>query len=123
MIVCVVALLLAHYVDRAAAIGLLIVGALALVSVEMLASMGEWIASMELAPAEHRGSYLSVYSLGNSLQDAIAPTVITSVLLLGAAWLWPILGALACTGMMISATLARSGTTPDNPGAVVAGAD
>jgi Na+/melibiose symporter-like transporter len=125
MVLCSAVFLLAHYADRAAAIGLLVIGALGLVGVEMLASASEWITSMELAPAEHRGSYLSTYSLGNSLQDAVAPTVTTSALLLGAVYLWPLLGVLACSGMLASSAVANAGdpSADTEPGLAVAGAD
>jgi MFS family permease len=78
----------------------------------MFASAGEWVTSMELAPPASRGSYLSIFSLGNSLQDAIGPTFITVVLLLGAAWLWPLLAALVCAGMLSSAVIAGRTTIP-----------
>ncbi|MFT3864461.1 MAG: MFS transporter [Solirubrobacterales bacterium] len=110
---CAAAFLAAHYVDRSAAILLLVLGALAHVGVEMFASAGEWVTSMELAPADHRGSYLSVFSLGNSLQDALGPTFVTVVLLLGAAWLWPTLAALVWAGTLASAAIASgSGRRP-----------
>jgi hypothetical protein len=44
-----------------------------------------------------------VFSFGSSLQDALGPTIVTSLLLLGAAWLWPVLAALVCTGTLATA--------------------
>jgi MFS family permease len=109
MILCAAAYLAAHYVGTAAAIALLVCGAAAHTGVEMLASAGEWVASIELADPEYRGTYLSVFSLGNSLQDALGPTIITSLLLLGSAWLWPVLAVLVATGTLVTAAIAHRG--------------
>jgi hypothetical protein len=112
MLICAAAYLAAHYVGETAAITLLIVGILLHTGVEMLTSAGEWVASIELADDAHRGTYLSVFSLGSSLQDAIGPTIVTSVLVLGTAWLWPVLAALVGTGTLLTSTIARRTAVP-----------
>jgi hypothetical protein len=105
MVLCAAAYLAAHYVGEVAAIALLAIGLVLHTGTEMFTSAGEWIASIELADDAHRGKYLSVFGLGNSLQDALGPTIVTSVLLLGTAWLWPLIAALVCTGTVLTAAL------------------
>lgn len=107
MALCAGVYLAAHYVGEAAAVALLAVGIGLHTATEIFTSAGEWIASVELADDAHRGSYLSVYSLGNSLQDALGPTVVTSLLLLGGVWMWPVLAA--CVGVGTLATAAVVG--------------
>jgi hypothetical protein len=113
MVVCGTAYLAAHYVGEGAAIALLVIGLILHTATEMLASAGEWLVSIELADDAHRGKYLSVFSLGGSLQDALGPTIVTAVLSLGSAWLWPTLAALVCTGTMLSAAVARRSVLPE----------
>jgi MFS family permease len=107
MIPCAGAYLLAHYVSEPAASALLIAGLLAHTVVEMLASAGEWVVSVELADPTYRGTYLSVFNLGNSLQSAVGPVIVTAVLELGNVGLWPLLAALICTGALGTAVIAR----------------
>jgi MFS family permease len=105
MLLCAGAYLAAHYVGTGPAIALLVVGLVLHTITEMLASAGEWIASMELADDAHRGSYLSVFSLGSALQGALGPTLVTSVLALGGVWLWPALAAAVGVGSLLAASL------------------
>jgi hypothetical protein len=58
------AYLVAHYLGEVAAIVLLAAGLVLHTATEMLTSAGEWLVSIELADDEHRGKYLSVFSLG-----------------------------------------------------------
>jgi MFS family permease len=113
MVICGAAYLAAHYVGEAAAIVLLVIGVILHTGTEMLASAGEWLVSIELADDAHRGKYLSVFSLGSSLQDALGPTIVTSVLSLGSAWLWPTLAVLVATGTMLSAAVATRAALPE----------
>ena len=101
------AYLASHYVGEIAAVALLVMGLLLHTTTEMFASAGEWTASIELSDDAHRGQYLSVFSLGSSLQDALGPTVITAVLALGTVWLWPVLAAVVSTGALLTASLTR----------------
>jgi hypothetical protein len=82
-----------------------VVGLLLHTATEMFASAGEWTASVELADDAHRGKYLSVYRLGYSVQDTLAPLVVTSLLALGTVWLWPALAVLVCSGAIASAAV------------------
>ena len=111
------AYLAAHYVNEPFAIALLAAGLLPHTLTEMLASAGEWTASIELADDAHRGQYLSVFSLGSSLQDALGPTLVTALLALSTAALWPVLAATVSAGGLLTASLtsrARA-TLPDGP--------
>lgn len=112
MVMCAAAYLAAHYVGEGAAIVLLVGGILLHTGVEMLTSAGAWVASIELADDAHRGAYLSVFSLGNSLQGAVGPTIVTSLLLLGTPCLWPVLAALVCTGTLLTSMIARRVPVP-----------
>ncbi len=107
MAVSAAAYLAARSVGEIPAIGLLIVGVVAHTSAEMFASAGQWTVSIDLAEERHRGQYLAVFSLGAALEGAIGPVVVTSLLRLGAVWLWPALAALIATGALLTATLAR----------------
>lgn len=106
MAVCAVVYLCAHYVGEAAAVVLLVVALLLHTATEMFVSAGEWTASIELADAAHRGKYLSIYRLGYSVQDALAPLIVTSLLAIGSVWLWPVLAVAVCGGALASAVIA-----------------
>jgi MFS family permease len=117
---CAAAYLAAHYVDATAAVVLLVIGLLLHTATEMFASAGEWTASVELADDAHRGKYLSVYRLGYSVQDTLAPLVVTSLLALGTLWLWPALAVLVCGGAIATAAV-TSRITVDEPPPSIAG--
>jgi MFS family permease len=104
------AYLAAHYAGAAVAVVLLTVGLVLHTGTEMLASAGEWAVSIDFADRAHRGIYLSVFSVGSSLQDALGPTIVTSVLLLGAVWLWPVLVIVVCTGCLLTAAIVGRAT-------------
>lgn len=113
MIFYAAAYLAAHYVGEFPAIALLVAGLALHTGTEMLVSAGEWVVSIELADDAHRGKYLSVFGVGGSLQDALGPTIITSLLLLGNVWLWPTLAALTAVGAIGTATVARRSAARD----------
>jgi MFS family permease len=105
MAVCATTYLAAHYVGEAAAVILLILGLLLHTAAEMFVSAGEWTASVAFADHAHRGTYLAVYRLGYSIQDALAPLVITALLALGTVWVWPVLALAVCGGALASAAI------------------
>ncbi len=113
---CAAAYLSAHYVGAAAAVALLVVGLLLHTATEMFVSAGQWTLSVELADDAHRGKYLSIYRLGYSVQDALAPLIVTSLLAIGTVWLWPVLALLVCGGALASATIAKQ-IEPGEPAA------
>jgi MFS family permease len=105
MAACGAAYLAAHYVGEAAAIVLLVLALLLHTATEMFVSAGEWTASVELADDARRGAYLSIYRLGYSVQNALAPLIVTSLLAIGAVWLWPVLALAVCGGALASAVI------------------
>ncbi|HEX3616540.1 MAG TPA: MFS transporter [Solirubrobacteraceae bacterium] len=106
MVGCAAAYLSAHYVGEAAAVTLLVVALVLHTATEMFVSAGEWTASVELADDAHRGIYLSIYRLGYSVQDALAPLIVTTLLAIGTVWLWPVLALAVCSGALASAVIA-----------------
>jgi MFS family permease len=62
--------------SAAAAVVLLVLGALVHVVGEMVSSGGQWGISMGLAPMERQGQYQGFASLGFSVSNVIAPTLI-----------------------------------------------
>jgi MFS family permease len=109
MALCATAYLSAHYVGEAAAVVLLVFGLLLHSATEMFVSAGEWTASVEFADDAHRGKYLAIYRLGYSVQDAVAPLLVTALLALGTVWLWPVLALAVCSGSLASAVIAVRG--------------
>jgi hypothetical protein len=103
MLLATVALLASHYVGAALAVALLIAGVLLMTGTEMLSSAGEWVVSFEFADDRHRGKYLSVFSMGGSLEGALGPSVATALLTVGAGALWPALTAIICAGLQLTA--------------------
>ena len=53
---------------------------------EMRSSAGQWGITMGLAPMEHQGQYQGFASMGFSLSNVIAPTLITWLCI---EWGWP----------------------------------
>lgn len=102
------AFLAAHFVGAAAATVLLCAGAALMTAAEMFASAANWIVTYALADPEHRGKYLSVYSLGAGLGRAAGPSVTGGLASAGALALWPVIAALVAAGALPTAAIARS---------------
>jgi MFS family permease len=102
------AFLAAHFVGAAAATVLLCAGAALMTAAEMFASAANWIVTYALADPEHRGKYLSVYSLGAGLGRAAGPSVTAGLASAGALPLWPVIAALVAAGALPTAAIARS---------------
>jgi hypothetical protein len=107
MVLAAGALLAAHYVGEIPAVALLTGGVLVMTGTEMLSSAGEWVVSFDLAADAHRGSYLSVFSTGGSLESAIGPVVVTALITAGPGLLWPVLATMVCTGMLLTGLTAH----------------
>ena len=103
-------LLLASALQSAwAATTTMIVAVVALTFGEMWQSSGEWRLSYDLADPQRRAEYLSVFQLGASVQQVVAPVVITGLVLTHA---WAVAGlglSLALAGGAVVA-VAKSGT-------------
>ncbi|HEX3617317.1 MAG TPA: MFS transporter [Solirubrobacteraceae bacterium] len=108
MVAASAAFLSAHYVGARAAVVLLVIGALFMTCAEMLCSAADWVVSFGLADDDHRGKYLAVYSMGNSLGDAVGPSVSTALLSAGAVVVWPAIAAIVAVGSLASAAVAHS---------------
>jgi MFS family permease len=100
--------LAAHYVAAAVAVPLLVIGAVLLTAAEMYCSAADWVVSFGLADDNHRGKYLAVYSMGDSLGDAVGPSVSTLLMSAGAMPLWPAVAAIVACGSLASGAIARS---------------
>lgn len=75
------------------AAAVMIGAALLLTLGELWQSASAWGLSNDLAPAEYRGEYLSAFSLGRSLQEAIGPIVVTALVIPAPAVGWPLVAA------------------------------
>jgi MFS family permease len=76
------------------AVALLLLGAAVHVVGEMISSGGQWGLSMGLAPMERQGQYQGFASLGFSLSNVIAPTLITLLCIEWGRPGWWLMGAL-----------------------------
>jgi MFS family permease len=76
------------------AVALLLFGAAVHVVGEMISSGGQWGISMGLAPMERQGQYQGFASLGFSLSNVIAPTLITLLCIEWGRPGWWLMGAL-----------------------------
>jgi MFS family permease len=83
------------------AIVLLVLALGALTRAELASSAGEWLLSVELAPARLRERYLSVFKTSMAVQQAVGPVLVTTVLTH-----WGRLGWLALALPLAAGTLA-----------------
>lgn len=67
----------AHAGNPVIATVLVLIGAIVFTAGENLHSAASWQASFDLSPVDAQGKYLSVFNLGQSLQDMAGPTVAT----------------------------------------------
>jgi len=102
------AFLAAHYAGAVAATVLLVAGATLMTAAEMFASAANWIVTYALADPEHRGKYLSVYSLGAGLGRAAGPSVTAGLAGAGALPLWPVIALIVAAGALPTAAIARA---------------
>ncbi len=98
----------AHYAGAVAATVLLVAGAMLMTAAEMFASAANWIVTYALADPEHRGKYLSVYSMGAGLGRAAGPSVTAALASAGALPLWPVIAAIVAAGALPTAAIARA---------------
>lgn len=98
---CAALLPLAHGRTPLVAGGVLLFATVLLTLAELWQSGGAWGLSIELAPAEYRAEYLSVFSLGRSVQEIAGPVVVTSLILT-----YPIPGWLSLAACLVAAGLA-----------------
>jgi len=88
---CVVLLPFAPGRPAVLAAGLMLLAAVLLTLGELWQSASAWGLSIDLAPEAYRGEYLSAFSLGRSLQEAIGPVVVTALVIPYPSLGWPLL--------------------------------
>jgi MFS family permease len=91
----------------------LLVGAVAALTLgELLAASTEWAVSFGLARDEIRGRYLAFFSMGNGLQQAAGPAVVTALITAVGGWGWLMLAlALGGAGTLGAAIAGRTRIT------------
>lgn len=86
------------------ATGLIVAAVILLTGAEMWQAAGSWGISFELAPPDRRGEYLSVFSLGTTLQSIVGPVLLTALVVPHATVGWLGLGAMfLVTGLILPA--------------------
>lgn len=91
----------------AAAIALLVVGAVVHVVGEMIASGGQWGISMGLAPDDRQGQYQGFAGLGFSLSNVIAPTLIALLCIEWGRPGWWVMGGLVMAAGLLLVPVCR----------------
>ncbi|MGW4793265.1 MFS transporter [Nonomuraea sp. NPDC004297] len=92
------------------ATGLVLAAVVLLTAAEMWQAAGSWGISYELAPPDRRGEYLSVFSLGTTLQSIVGPVLLTALVVPHATVGWLGLGLLfLATGLVVPAVAAPRG--------------
>jgi hypothetical protein len=79
----------------------LIAGTLLLTAGELWHSIGAWELSYKYAPEDRRTEYLSIFALGNSVQDVVGPPLITIVVLGWAGAGWAVLACLLLGAVLV----------------------
>lgn len=98
--------LVAGHVGPWPATALLVAGAGLHTLTELWGSVGEWTVSVDLAAEAHRGKYLAVFGLGNSVQQAIGPAVVAVLIAGGSDLGWPIIGVVTAGACVATASFA-----------------
>lgn len=95
-------------VGTAAAVVLLVVGTVLLTAGELWQSAGAWTLSYRYALDDRKGEFLSIFALGQALQNVVGPLIITIVVLNHGAVGWVILaGILGCTLFFLGACVSE----------------
>ncbi|EGG48663.1 membrane transport protein [Streptomyces griseoaurantiacus M045] len=68
---------------------------------ELWHSIGAWELSYKYAPEHRKAEYLSIFALGNSVQDVLGPPLITVVVLGWGGAGWAVLGALLLAAVLV----------------------
>lgn len=79
---------------------------------EMLQSAGGWGMSFELADPDRQAEYLSVFSLGATLEAVVGPAVVTALVVNAGVPGWLALGALFGAAAVVARLLARPASEP-----------
>lgn len=79
---------------------ILVIATLLMTHGELLQSAGAWQVSLELAPEDRRATYLSVFSLGETLQTVAGPTLVAMILSVGETGWLALCGAFWISGVL-----------------------
>lgn len=96
---------------------LLVIGVVVLSVGEMLQAAGGWGVSFALADEQRHGEYLSVFSLGGSLEAIVGPAAVTSLVMLGGLTGWGALALVFVAAGILSRVLASGAAGPAPGGA------
>ena len=103
------------------AIVLLTVALAALTSAEVVTSAGEWVFSVQLAPARLRSRYVSVFKTSMAVQQAVGPALVTTAVVGWGQLGWIALAVLLAAGTLASGRLGareidrRAARMPETP--------
>ncbi|MBN1172391.1 MAG: MFS transporter [Micromonosporaceae bacterium] len=105
LMLCCAAMGLAGLCDRTLAIVALVAATVALTAGELWQSVGGWELSYRFAPTARRVEYLSIFSLGVTLQEIAGPLLVALVLVTGAAGWAGLAGLFLLATILVPATL------------------
>lgn len=97
---------------EAAVIAVLVVAVLAHTMTEMYGAVAEWTVSVNLAPENLRGRYLSLFALSLSAQQAVGPALVTVLIAASPAVTWFGLAAILAVGCLVTAWVVRGAAEP-----------
>ena len=106
---CCLAMPLAATLDAAAAAVVAVAAVLALTLAELAQSAGGWELSFRLAPADRRGQYLGVFSLGTTAQTMLGPLLLTAVVFALGTLGWALLAVTTLAAGMFAPWVTRRG--------------
>jgi MFS family permease len=99
------------------AAGLLAVALIALTVAEQANTAGEAFLSIEMAPPNLQGRYISLFKTSMTIQQAVGPAFVTLVLVHLGETGWLVIAATAATAALSSRSLAKGATFPKDEGA------
>ena len=106
---CCLAMPLAATLDATGASIVAIAAVLALTLAELTQSAGAWEISFRLAPADRRGHYLSMFSLGQTAQTMVGPVLLTAVVFALGTLGWAVLAAATLAAGLLAPVSIRNG--------------
>lgn len=98
---------------EALVIVLLIAAVVAHTVAELYGSVGEWTVSLNLAPANLRGRYLSLFGLSLSAQQAVGPVLVTALIVASPSLAWFGLAGLLAAGCAATTWLVGGAAVPE----------
>ena len=99
-------------VPGAAAVALLVLGALLQVVGEMLLASGFWAIAFALAPADRQGEYQGFFASGVAVARTVGPLLLTTLLLSGGTVGWLVLGLVFVLAAAVTPSAVRRAQGP-----------